>query len=109
MFLSYFTQNTLHTKVFQDLREAPLLYERHRRNSMTTMSEEAITYLEEHIPEMAEIAMKQAYWQTLASGASVLVTENGCIMEVFPDGTKRFVKTIEPRVTIDPTKIFLLP
>ena len=37
--------------------------------------EKAIDYLEEHIPEMAEAAVKQAYWQVLASGASVFISE----------------------------------
>lgn len=56
--------------------------------------EKMIDYLEKHIPEMAQAAVKQAYWQALASGSSVLVGENGVINEVFPDGTVKFVKNI---------------
>ena len=41
------------------------------------LSEKALDYLEEHIPELAEIAFKQAYWAALASGSSVLISENG--------------------------------
>ncbi len=37
------------------------------------LSEEAISFLEEHIPELAEVALKQAYWAALASGSSVLI------------------------------------
>ena len=47
------------------------------------LSEEAMTFLEEHIPELADVAFKQAYWATLASGCSVLVSENGDLVEVF--------------------------
>lgn len=62
--------------------------------------EKAIEYLEKHIPEMAEAAVRQAYWQALASG-SVLVSENGVINEVFPDGTIKFLKTIPPRIEME--------
>jgi len=53
-------------------------------------------YLEKHIPEMAEAAVKQAYWQDLSSGSSVLVSDNGTIEEVFPDGTTRITQENEP-------------
>ena len=32
------------------------------------MQEREIKYLEEHIPELAESAVTQAYWQSLAAG-----------------------------------------
>ena len=60
------------------------------------LSEESICFLEEHIPELAQSAATQAYWQTLASGNSVLLSENGTIYEVFPDGTRTIVKKIAP-------------
>ncbi len=60
------------------------------------ISEESIRFLEEHIPELAQSAATQAYWQTLASGNSVLQSENGVIYEVFPDGTRTIVKKITP-------------
>ena len=63
---------------------------------MERESERTIDYLEKHIPEMAQAAVKQAYWQALSSGSSVLVSENGVINEVFPDGTVKFVKNISP-------------
>lgn len=58
------------------------------------LSEKTIDYLEEHLPELMATATKQAYWQTLASGQSVLVAEMGKLMRFFPDGTKEFVKDI---------------
>lgn len=54
-------------------------------HTMTT-PEQTMRFLEEHIPELAESAVTQAYWQALASGSSVLESENGVIYEVFPDG-----------------------
>jgi hypothetical protein len=41
------------------------------------LNEKELDYLEEHIPELAEAAFKQAYWAALASGSSVLVSEDG--------------------------------
>ncbi len=64
------------------------------------LSEEAMRHLEEQIPELAEAALKQAYWQALASGSSVLVSDNGALYEVFPDNTRKFVKAIEPPVPV---------
>ncbi len=58
--------------------------------------EKTIQHLEEHIPELAESAVVQAYWQALASGNSVLESENGVIYEIFPDGSRKIIKTIEP-------------
>ena len=60
------------------------------------MQEREIQYLEEHIPELAESAVTQAYWQSLAAGNSVLESENGMIYERFPDGSSKMVKEIEP-------------
>jgi hypothetical protein len=54
------------------------------------LSEKALDYLEAHIPELAEAAFKQAYWAALASGSSVLIAENGSLVEVFPDGKREF-------------------
>lgn len=67
--------------------------------------EKEIEYLEQHIPEMAEAAVKQAYWQSLASGSSVLVSENGVINEIFSDGTVKFVKKIALPVKTEKGKI----
>ena len=46
-----------------------------------TIDEKGMQFLEEHIPEQATMALKQAYWQALASGSSVLVCEDGKLVE----------------------------
>lgn len=71
-------------------------------NPESTMpnSEKAMQFLEEHIPELAQSAVTQAYWQALASGSSVLQSENGAIYEVFPDGTRKLIKTTTPPTVV---------
>lgn len=66
------------------------------------LSEKAIDYLEEHIPELAEVAFKQAYWSALTSGSSVLISENGSLVEVFPDGRKEFRKKLPSWTAVQP-------
>jgi hypothetical protein len=65
-----------------------------------TLSEEAMCFLEEHIPELAEVAFKQAYWAALASGSSVLISEKGSLVEVFPDGKRKFIKHLPPSTPV---------
>lgn len=72
---------------------------------MENDDERVIDYLEQFIPEMAQAAVKIAYWQALSSGSSVLVGENSVINEVFPDGTVKFVKNIAPAEKMEKGKI----
>jgi hypothetical protein len=64
------------------------------------ITEESMRFLEEHIPELANSAIKQAYWQALATGNSVLQYEEGAIYEVFPDGTRQLIKTLAPLTSV---------
>ena len=66
------------------------------------LSEENIDFLENQIPELAELALQQAYWQTLSSGNIVTVLENNEIIEISPDGKRRVLRAIkrqERRIT----------
>ncbi len=65
------------------------------------LTDKEIDYLEAHIPELAQAAVTQAYWNTLASGNSVLIAEHGALVEVFPDGMRKFIKKLQPRVWLD--------
>ena len=67
-----------------------------------TKSEKTMRFLEEHIPDLAQSAVTQAYWRALASGNSVLQSENGVIYEVFPDGTRTLIKTTTPPTAVTP-------
>ena len=60
-----------------------------------SMTEESMRFLEEHIPGLADAAVKQAYWQALATGSSVLVSEEDALVEIFPDGTRKVLKQPE--------------
>ena len=64
------------------------------------LNEQAMSFLEEHIPELASIAFKQAYWAALASGSSVLISENGSLIEIFPDGKHKFIKQLPPATPV---------
>ena len=66
------------------------------------LTEKAIDFLEQHIPEQAVMALKQAYWKALASGSSVLICEDGHLIEQFPDGTKKIIKKISPPTLVQP-------
>ena len=73
-----------------------------------TLQQKEIDYLEAQIPLLAELALRQAFWQSLASGHSVLIADNGKLVEVMPDGTRRFVKEIAKRQIIK-QKYFTIP
>jgi hypothetical protein len=57
-------------------------------------SEKNIDFLENQIPELAELALQQAYWQTLSSGNSVTVLEDNEIVEISPEGNRKVIKTL---------------
>jgi len=65
-----------------------------------SLSEKAMKFLEDHIPELADGAFKQAYWSALASGSTVLGAEDGNLIEVHPDGTRKVIKKLSK-----PTKV----
>ena len=64
------------------------------------LSEEELDFLETQIPDLAEAAFKQAYWAALSSGSSVLVSEGGYLVEVFPNGHKKIIKPLPPSIPV---------
>ncbi len=64
------------------------------------IDEKTMCFLEEHIPELAEAAIKQAYWAALALGNTVLVSENGFLVEVHPNGTRKVIKPLRPSISV---------
>jgi hypothetical protein len=64
------------------------------------LTEKELDFLEQQIPVLAETATKQAYWQTLASGDSVMIAENGQLIEVSHDGNRKIVKEIGKPVKV---------
>ena len=56
------------------------------------LTEKEITFLESHIPELTEKATQRAYYQTLAAGHKVVISDGDQIVEVSPDGSRRVIK-----------------
>lgn len=63
-------------------------------------SNKELDFLEEGIPALAQAAVTIARHEALSSGLSVLEVEEGNIVEVFPDGSKRIIKPIERGVAL---------
>ena len=71
--------------------------------------ETEIERLESLFPPSSGVAFASAREKVLASGQSVLQSEDGSIYEVFPDGRKVLVKRIEPPTTVTPGTTFTIP
>ena len=54
--------------------------------------EQTLDYLEKQIPNLSSAAVDVAYWQALAAGQTVLVSGEGGIYQVLPDGSQTFIK-----------------
>ncbi len=61
-----------------------------------TSDDQRIEELESSFPEASGVAFSKAYDLAIKAGLSVVVSDNGAIYEVFPDGKRRLVKTITP-------------
>jgi len=62
--------------------------------------ERTLYYLEQQIPSLSAAAVDVAYWQALASGQAVLISGDDGIYQVFADGTKKLVKTMEQPLSV---------
>jgi len=60
------------------------------------MSDQDLQKLENEFPAVSGSAFAEARRQVLASGQSVLQSQDGAVYEVFPDGRRVEVKKIEP-------------
>ncbi len=72
------------------------------------MSDLEIQQLESQLPAISGAAFAEARQRALASGLSVLQSQDGAIYEVFPDGHRVIVKQIEPPSHFDSGRIFSL-
>ena len=60
------------------------------------LSDKEMDYLEKQFPELFTAAATRAYWDALALGNGVLVSENGVLKENFPDGSSKIIKQSAP-------------
>ena len=65
-------------------------------------TEAELDFLESQIPAMAEAATRSAFWNALTRGQTVLVAEGDDLVEISPDGTRRFIKKLPPNVPVPP-------
>lgn len=66
-----------------------------------------LDFLESYIPQLANSAVKKAYLDTLSAGKSVLEVIESKIYEIFPDGSKKYIKDIEQPIKTD-KKVFTI-
>lgn len=69
---------------------------------MKLLDEKSMSFQEAGIPELAEGAIKQAYYQTLAAGCTVLEAVNGQLIESSPDGSTRVLRSLPKAVPVTP-------
>jgi hypothetical protein len=59
-----------------------------------SVSEQDLTQLEEQFPAISGQVFANAREQALAAGQSILISQDGIIYRVYPDGRRRMVKRI---------------
>ena len=72
------------------------------------MSDQDIQQLENQFPLASGSAFAAARERVLASGQSVLQSQNGVIYEVFPDGRRVEVKKVDPPTTVKAGVIYTI-
>ncbi len=70
-------------------------------------TDKELDFLESYIPKLANSAVQKAYLDTLSLGNSVLEAVDNKLYEIFPDGTKKFIKDMPLDIKID-KKVFSL-
>ena len=58
------------------------------------IDEQQLEQLERECPAASGVAFSRAYQQAVQAGLSVVVSENGESVEIFPDGRRKFIKSI---------------
>ena len=72
------------------------------------MSDQDIQKLESQFPAVSGSAFAAARKHVLASGQSVLQSQDGFIYEIFPDGRRVAVKQVEPPTSVVSGSIFTI-
>ena len=76
---------------------------------MKPLDEKTIQFVENQIPELAGQATHQAFWHSLSSGDTVLVSQEGQLWEVFPDGHRQYVKDLTGPTTVQQRSFTISP
>ncbi len=65
-------------------------------HNLPSADDQQFEQLEASFAAAAGAVFSKAYDRAIKAGLSVVVSDNGAIYEVFPDGHRRLVKTITP-------------
>jgi hypothetical protein len=68
---------------------------------MSNENREELDEVEIQLPPASGVAFAQARIGALAHGLSILQSRGDIIEEVFPDGRRRFVKYVEPPISVE--------
>ncbi len=69
---------------------------------MQIPDEKSMRFQEASIPELAEGAVKQAYYNALAAGCTVLEALDGQLVESSPDGSVRVIRPLPAHIPVTP-------
>ena len=72
------------------------------------MTDQDLQLLENRFPAISGSAFASASKRVLASGQSVLQSQEGVIYEIFPDGRRIVVKKIDPPTPVVPGSILTI-
>jgi len=62
--------------------------------------EAELDYLESQIPSLSAAATDVAYWQALAAGQRVLISDEGGVYQISADGSRTLIKPASPRLRV---------
>ena len=66
------------------------------------LNEKAMQAMEALIPELAESALRQAYYQALTRSGKVLEAVNGKLVETSAEGGQRLIRNLPAPVAVTP-------
>jgi hypothetical protein len=75
---------------------------------MTGENRDELDAVEIQLPPASGVAFAQARIDVLAAGLSVLQSRDNTIEEIFPDGSRRFVKFVDPPISVEIGRKFRL-
>ena len=78
-------------------------------NSNLPIDEQQIEQLELDFPAASGVAFSNAYQQAINASLSIVVSEDGRLFEVFPDGRRQLLKATAPPVPSQPGQKFIIP
>jgi hypothetical protein len=75
-------------------------------NTNPPLNDQQIEQLERNFPAASGVAFSNARDQAIRAGLSVMVSEGDSVFEVFPDGQRKWIKSIAPPSPAKPGQTF---